>query len=77
MSNAPEQSGSEEPRGLTPTQVFGSAMASAFGVQSRRNRERDFSRGKASHFILAGFAFAALFVLGMVLLVNVIVSHAN
>jgi hypothetical protein len=35
-------------------QVMWSTLAAFFGVQSSRNRERDFSRGKASQFIVMG-----------------------
>ncbi len=61
---------------LTPWQVVGSTVASAFGVQSSRNRERDFRRGKASHFIIAGIVFTVLFVLGLVFVVRLILSAA-
>jgi len=61
---------------LSPWQVVGSTVASAFGVQSRRNRERDFSHGKPSHFIIAGVVFTVLFVLGVILVVNLVLSAA-
>ncbi len=51
---------------LTFWQVLGSALAAAFGVQSSRNRKRDFSQGKASHFIIMGIGVTAVFVLIMV-----------
>lgn len=66
----------EDPAPLTAWQVIGSTLASAFGVQSSRNRERDFRRGSASHFIVAGIVFTVLFVLGLVLVVNLILSGA-
>lgn len=53
----------DEPNKLGPLQVAGSAIAAAFGVQSRKNRERDFSRGKISHFVVAGVVFTIVFVL--------------
>ncbi|MEM7096699.1 MAG: DUF2970 domain-containing protein [Pseudomonadota bacterium] len=53
-------------------QVLGSTLAAAFGVQSSRNRERDFTHGKASHFILMGIGFTVVFVLLMVALVSAI-----
>jgi hypothetical protein len=61
---------------LSAWEVLTSTLAAALGVQSRRNRERDFSRGRASHFIIAGVVFTILFVLGMVLIVNLILSGA-
>jgi hypothetical protein len=57
-------------------QVVSSTVAAAFGVQSSRNRERDFAAGKPSHFIIAGLVFTVLFVLGMILLVNLVLRSA-
>jgi hypothetical protein len=65
------------PRKLTLWQVIASTVAAAFGVQSSRNRERDFTLGKPSHFIIAGIVFTVLFVLGMVLVVNLVLSGAG
>ena len=62
----------EEAAGLTFWQVLSSTLAAAFGVQSSKNRERDFSRGKASHFIFMGIAFTVLFVLTVVAVVNLV-----
>jgi hypothetical protein len=59
---------------LSFLQIAGSAVAAAFGVQSSRNRERDFSRGKISHFVVAGVVFTAAFVLIMILLVNLVIG---
>ena len=42
---------------LTFRQMLSSTLAAAVGVQSQDNRERGFSRGKASHFILMGVGF--------------------
>ena len=60
--------------GLTFWQLLGSTLAAAVGVQSRKNRERDFSQGKAIHFILMGIGFTIVFVLGMIGLVNLVLS---
>jgi hypothetical protein len=67
----------EDPGHLSLWQVIGSTLASAFGVQSSRNRERDFKRGRASHFIIAGILFTALFVLTMVFVVKLVLSNAG
>ncbi|MEH6566495.1 MAG: DUF2970 domain-containing protein [Halopseudomonas sp.] len=40
-----------------------SVLAAALGVQSSKARERDFTHGKPSHFILLGVGFTAVFVL--------------
>lgn len=39
---------------LTFFQMVGSILASFFGVQSAKNRDRDFAHGKARAFILVG-----------------------
>lgn len=57
---------------LSLLQIVGSTMAAALGVQSSRNRERDFTRGKPLHFIIAGIVFTVLFVLTIVFVVNLV-----
>ena len=39
------------------------AMMSDLGVHSNKARERDFTKGKPSHFIIAGVLFTLLFIL--------------
>lgn len=70
------QSPTEDPAGgsLSFWQVLGSTLAAAFGVQTQKNRERDFSRGKASHFIAMGIGFTVVFVLIMVSVVSFVLS---
>lgn len=63
---------SAEPQGLTFWQVLGSTLAAATGVQSSKNRERDFSQGKPSQFIFMGIAFTAVFVLIMIAVVSLV-----
>ncbi|WP_222911773.1 DUF2970 domain-containing protein [Pseudomonas sp. DNDY-54] len=52
-----------EPKTLTLRQMLQSVLAGALGVQSGKNRARDFSHGKPSHFILLGVGFTVVFVL--------------
>jgi hypothetical protein len=59
---------------LTLGQMFGSALAAMIGVQSKEKRERDFARGKASHFIIVGVVLTAAFVLVMAGIVTFIMS---
>lgn len=44
-------------------QTMMSVLASFFGVQSRRNRERDFTQGRASHFVVLGLLATLMFIL--------------
>jgi hypothetical protein len=54
-----------------------SVLAAAFGVQSGKNRARDFSRGKPSHFIILGVLFTAIFVLVLFGLVKLVLGLAG
>jgi len=53
----------EQEKNLTLRQMLGSVLAAALGVQSGKNRARDFSHGKPSRFIILGVGFTVLFVL--------------
>ena len=44
-------------------QVIASVLAAAFGVQSAKNRERDFQYGNAATFVGVGLFATVLFVL--------------
>lgn len=57
---------------LTLLQVMGSVLAAGFGVQSRENKVRDFSRGKPVHFIIAGLVFTLGFLVALVTVVNLV-----
>lgn len=71
-TDSAEQTGPEE--GLTLLQLMGSALAAAFGVQSSKNRERDFSKGKPGQFIVVGIIFTVTFVLIMIGVVNLVLG---
>jgi len=58
-------------------QVVLSVLASFFGVQSEKNRERDFSHGKASHFIIAGFVLTLAFILVIWGIVKLVLNSAG
>lgn len=61
----------------TLRQTAASVFAAAFGVQSAKNRQRDFKQGKAAHFIVAGIVFTAAFVLTLVIVVRVVLRQAG
>ncbi|AGI24063.1 DUF2970 domain-containing protein [Pseudomonas sp. MT3] len=58
-------------------QMLHSVLAAAFGVQSGKNRARDFSQGKASHFIALGILFTLIFVLLLYSLVQLVLHFAG
>ena len=72
-----EEQPDEPAEGLTLLQLAGSAVAAAFGVQSRRNRERDFARGKPGQFIIIGVLLTALFVLAVAGVVSLVLRNVG
>jgi len=76
MSNI-EKTDENTRKGLSPLALFGSVFASAFGVQTNKNRERDFNQGKFHHFVIGGIIFAVLFVLAVAGIVKLVLSNAG
>lgn len=50
-----------------------SVGAAFFGVQSDKNRERDFTQGKFSHFVIAGILAVVLFIVALISIVSFVV----
>ena len=71
MNNETEQ---EVKNKISILSLMGSIFASAFGVQTNKNRERDFKHGKFHHFIIGGIVFAVLFVLAVIGIVKMVMS---
>ncbi len=67
----------ENNKPLTLREMLQSVLAAAFGVQSGKNRARDFSRGKPSHFIVLGVLFTAVFALALFALVKLVLHLAG
>ncbi|MEM1402315.1 MAG: DUF2970 domain-containing protein [Pseudomonadota bacterium] len=61
-------------KGLNPVQVISSVLAAALGVQSSKNRERDFKQGRAGVFIISGIVFTALFIGAVFTVVSFVLS---
>ena len=59
---------------MNPLQVIASVFAAGLGVQSSKNRERDFAQGRAGTFILAGIVFTALFVGAVYTVVSLVLA---
>lgn len=58
-------------------QSVGSVFAAFFGVQSSRNRVRDFTHGKPAVFIVVGLIVTVLFVMTVVLAVKFALRNAG
>lgn len=63
--------------GISVFSFIGSLFAAWFGVQSNANRERDFQKGKFSHFIIGGIIFTILFIMFVIGIVQVALSTAG
>ncbi|MEZ5541697.1 MAG: DUF2970 domain-containing protein [Pseudomonadota bacterium] len=46
-------------------EVLFSVLASMFGVQSNKNREKDFTHGKPSQYIIIGLLLTLVFILSV------------
>ena len=64
-----------------PTMSFGkllmSVLSAFFGVQSEANRQRDFSSGKLSHFIIIGLLLGLVFILIVIGVVQIVMKLAG
>lgn len=67
----------DENKPLTLWEMLQSVLSAAIGVQSGKNRSRDFSRGKPSHFIILGVLFTAVFVLVIFGIVKLVLHLAG
>ena len=68
---------SEPARDLSFWELVKSTSSAFVGVQSNANRERDFSRGKLSHFIWMGLLFGLLFVLTLIGVVQLVLHFTG
>ncbi len=67
----------DQDKPLTLREMLQSVLSAALGVQSGKNRSRDFSRGKPSHFIILGVLFTVMFVLVIFAVVKLVLHLAG
>ncbi|WP_339524068.1 DUF2970 domain-containing protein [Pseudomonas sp. EA_35y_Pfl2_R111] len=67
----------EDNKPLTLWEMLQSVLSAALGVQSGKNRSRDFTRGKPSHFIILGVLFTGVFVLVIFGIVKLVLHLAG
>lgn len=72
-----EQDKDTEEKSLNPFQVISSVFAAGLGVQSSKNRERDFKQGRAGVFVAAGIVFTLGFIGIMVVIVQLVLKGAG
>ncbi len=75
QQKTPDQESGE--RKMHPLQVVSSVFAAGLGVQSSKNRERDFKQGRAGIFIAAGIIFTLLFIGTVVAVVQLVLKGAG
>lgn len=75
-----EQEQDSEPQGNKKPglrQVISSTLAAFFGVQSNKNRERDFTHGNIKVYIISGLIFTLLFIGTVVTVVTIVLSSTT
>ena len=70
-SNAPSA------RSPGPLSIILSVLAAFFGVQSEKNRARDFQHGRPIHYILVGLIMTLLLILGVLIAVKLALRSAG
>jgi hypothetical protein len=77
MSDKPVSDNTQQPEKPSFWQVVLSTLAAAIGVQSNKNRERDFTKGNIYTYALAGVIFTVIFVVAMILIVKTVLKAAG
>jgi len=72
-----QEPGSEQPERLNLLQVISSVFAAGLGVQSSKNRQRDFKQGRFGVFIAAGIIFTLLFIGVVFTVVQLVLKNAG
>jgi hypothetical protein len=72
-----ESKNGKAPENLSFWQVVLSVIQASFGVQSRKNRERDFKQGNLLTFIVAALIFTTLFVGILLLIVRSVLNSSG
>ncbi len=73
----PDDNNSENIVHLSFWELVKSTSSAFLGVQSNANRERDFKRGKVSHFIWMGLLFGLVFVMTLIGVVQLVLHFTG
>ncbi len=66
-----------KPASINPLQVIGSVFAAGLGVQSSKNRERDFKQGNFKVFVITGIVFTMLFIGALFAAVKIVLNSVG
>ena len=72
-----QQNDKEPTKKLSLWQMIGSTLAAAMGVQSSKNRERDFQHGDVKKFVILGIVFTIIFLLVLMGVVKIVLSQVG
>ncbi|MEM1141895.1 MAG: DUF2970 domain-containing protein [Pseudomonadota bacterium] len=77
-SSTPTTSVSEDAeKGLSFVQLIGSALAAAIGIQSSKNRKRDFNKGRIGTFVATGIILTVLFIATVLTVVSFVLGSRS
>ena len=57
--------------------VILSTLSAFIGIQSSKNRERDFAKGNFKAYVISGLIFTVLFISSIVMLVKFVIRNAG
>ena len=78
MSNLDPKKVSEPPaRGPSLVSVFGSVLASMFGVQSSRKHQEDFAKGRPWVYVAVGLVMTVAFIMTIWFVVKMVLKSAG
>ena len=72
MQESEKQEEAQQAEKLPFWKMMLSVMQASFGVQNKKNKERDFASGSVKGFIVAALIFTVLFVLTVATVVNLV-----
>jgi hypothetical protein len=73
MTKPSEQEKSPEKQESLPFwRMFLSVFQASFGVQNKKNKQRDFEKGSVKGFVAAALIFTVLFVMTLVIIVSLV-----
>lgn len=56
-------------------QVIQSVLAAFMGIQSKSNREHDFTKGSVINYIVVGIALTIIFILTLIFIIKLIIGN--
>ena len=77
QGHTPSEADDTEQAKMNLWQVIGSVFAAGLGVQSSKNRERDFKQGRFGVFVAAGLLFTLIFMGSVYGVVQLVLKSAG